>query len=70
LAASEDHIDIVEYLINQGIDINPADRWGNTPLDDAQSAMAIDVIELLIKSGADNEHKKASGYKKKEALGK
>ena len=35
LAASEGHRDVVEYLINQEVEINPADRWGNTPLDDA-----------------------------------
>ena len=36
LAASEGHIEIVEYLIDAGLtNINPIDRWGNTPYDDA-----------------------------------
>ena len=37
LAASEGHRDILEYIIQQGVkNVNPTDRWGNTPLDDAK----------------------------------
>lgn len=36
LAASEGHLDIVKILAAQkNINLNPSDRWGNTPLDDA-----------------------------------
>ena len=36
LAASEGHSDLVSYIIKQGVkNINPIDRWGSTPYDDA-----------------------------------
>lgn len=36
LACSEGHIEIVEFLVEMGLkNINPVDRWGNTPFDDA-----------------------------------
>ncbi len=35
LAAAEGHLRVVEYFIAQGIELEPRDRWGNTPLDDA-----------------------------------
>ncbi len=37
LAASEGHVDIVEYLVNvKNVNIKIKDRWGNTPLSEAQ----------------------------------
>ena len=37
LAASEGHLDILKILVKQGVkDVNPTDRWGNTPFDDAK----------------------------------
>ena len=36
LAASEGHIEVVEYLIGHSIKIDVKDRWGGTPLDDAK----------------------------------
>ena len=35
LAASEGHLDIVQFLIEQKVDLNPVDRWGGTPIQDA-----------------------------------
>lgn len=34
-AAAEGHLRVVEHFIVQGIEREPRDRWGNTPLDDA-----------------------------------
>ena len=58
LAASEGHRDVVNYLIESHISINPTDRWGNTPLDDANRGMFVEVIELLIKNGAQGKEQK------------
>merc|ERR1712100_190093 len=36
LAASEGHLNVVKYLvIQQGVDVNPVDRFNHTPLSDA-----------------------------------
>ena len=35
LAAAEGHEHIVQYFVDQRIDLAPRDRWGGTPLDDA-----------------------------------
>ena len=44
LAASEGHKDIIELLIKNGLkNINPLDRWENTPLDDAKRGKFLDV---------------------------
>jgi hypothetical protein len=36
MAATEGHIEILQFLIKNGVkEVNPTDRWDNTPLDDA-----------------------------------
>ena len=48
LACSEGHIDIVKFLMDNGImNVNPVDRWGNTPYDDALRGENKELIELL-----------------------
>lgn len=51
LAASEGHTDIIRYLLDKKVDINPIDRWGNTPLVDAYSHHHQEAAKLLEKSG-------------------
>ncbi|KAL1521874.1 hypothetical protein AB1Y20_021525 [Prymnesium parvum] len=51
LAAGEGALHIVSTLIDAKADINPVDRWGNTPLQDAIRNGHEDVMELLLKSG-------------------
>ncbi|TNV87876.1 hypothetical protein FGO68_gene16169 [Halteria grandinella] len=42
LAAFNGKLKAVKYLVEEGgVDVNPLDRWGATPLNDAQSNMAI-----------------------------
>lgn len=47
LAASEGNVSIVEFLLSKGGKPDPNDRWGNTPLDDAQKGNHTHVIALL-----------------------
>lgn len=47
LAASEGKVSIVEFLLSKGGKPDPKDRWGNTPLDDAQKGNHAHVIALL-----------------------
>ncbi len=42
----------MKYLIDNGAEINPIDRWGGTPLDDAISHNHKEVEKLLKQSGA------------------
>ncbi len=47
LAAAEGQTEMVEWFIEQGIDVNPRDRWGTTPLDDAYMQKHAGVIKVL-----------------------
>ena len=52
IAASEGHFEICQYLLEQGARINRSDRWGGSPLDDAQRHDHAEVISLLKLYGA------------------
>lgn len=46
LAAANDHIDLVRFLVEQGgCDVNPKDRWGSTPLNEAHEADIVDFLK-------------------------
>ena len=48
LAACENHIDIVQFLIRVGkVKIDPRDRWDKTPYDEAVRLNHIEIINLL-----------------------
>lgn len=47
LAAAEGHAEVVEYLLQQKADPAPRDRWGGTPLDDAERGAHQATIKLL-----------------------
>ena len=47
LAAAEGQAHVVKYFIDKGAEINPLDRWGGTPLDDARRHGHAEVAELL-----------------------
>lgn len=51
LASSNGHLNIIKYLIEHSLlkNINPKDRWGNTPLDDAKRENFVDIIDYLSK---------------------
>ena len=50
LGAAEGHLDVVDFLIAHGADVNAQDRWRGTPLRDARDHPA--VVELLKRHGA------------------
>lgn len=37
LASSGGHLECIKFLLSIGVDVNPKDRWGATPLNDALS---------------------------------
>ena len=47
LAAAENKPEVVEYLLKNGVNKDPVDRWGATPLKDAKRAKHTEVIALL-----------------------
>ncbi len=51
LAAAEGQENIVRFFIGEGVDLNPRDRWGGTPLDDAYRHGHVKVGELIESHG-------------------
>ena len=47
------HLDIVQILLNRGVDVDIADLWGRTPLWLAISWSYKDVAKILLERGAD-----------------
>lgn len=47
LAVCENQIEVVKHLINKGVHLTPKDRWGNTPVDDAQKFKQNEIRTLL-----------------------
>ena len=50
LASVEGQVAAVRYLLAQGVEREPLDRWGNTPLDDARGNGHDEVVALLEQS--------------------
>jgi len=63
LAAGEGRVEMVKYLIAQGVDINAEDRWGNTALDDALSGKQDEIIRVL------RGHKACLGHARMSDIG-
>jgi ankyrin repeat protein len=60
LAASEGQSHIVEYLIAKGVNLNPIDRWGGSPLSDAKRNNHEAVISMLETAMEESNTEKAS----------
>jgi ankyrin repeat protein len=50
LASAGGHLECVKFLVSIGVNINPRDRWGATPLNDATKP---EVRKFLVKHGAE-----------------
>ena len=57
LAACEGHVNIARYLIKKGAHLNALDRWGLTPLAEAQRAQHTAMITLLSNEASKNKFK-------------
>lgn len=48
LAASEGHLECVLFLLEQcGVPHNPKDRWGNMPIDEAETFGHQEIVDYL-----------------------
>ena len=60
-AAQNDHLAIVQYLVEQGADMEKADNHGWTPLISASSRGCIDVVRYLLEQGANRDKANNNG---------
>ena len=51
LAASEGRLHALRYLLQLKVNVNPTDRWGNTPLDDALRKEHSSLVSMLTEHG-------------------
>ena len=59
LAASEGQLEVIEYLLEAGLkQINPVDRYANTPLDDAKRGGFEAVANFLKANGGRQKEKR------------
>ena len=50
LAVCENHVGCIKYLIETcKVDLNPSDRWGNTPTSEAKKLQRPRIVALLKK---------------------
>ena len=71
IAARNGHVNICDYLINKGIDVNDIQGTGSTPLHGAAYYGQTNVVNLLINYGAKTNIKNEFGhYPKDEAMTK
>ncbi|KAL9951432.1 hypothetical protein ACROYT_G044091 [Oculina patagonica] len=52
-AAANNHVAVVEYLLDQGASVDPPDRARCTPLFKAAAKGGVDTVQLLLERGAD-----------------
>ena len=52
VAASEGHLVVVKFLVENGAKMHRSDRWGGSPLDDAHRHQQTDIVKYLRAHGA------------------
>lgn len=73
LAAQTGSLDLIEYFLSVGADVNARDQECGTPLHYATKHSAVDIVGILLKRGADPElrdtHNKIPlGYAKRRSM--
>ncbi len=61
LAAQQGRADVLAYLLQQGVDIQVIDVYGNNALWAACFAEALDCIRLLLQAGIDIDYQNSTG---------
>lgn len=61
LAVKKGHADIVQYLIDNGADVNKGNAWDNTPLHYAAYRGYTEIVKMLLAYGADVNAKNDDG---------
>ncbi|KAK3080043.1 hypothetical protein LTS18_003268 [Coniosporium uncinatum] len=61
IAARRNLVGLVEYLCDQGADLNALDRWGWTPLLRAIESKAHDTLKMLLDRGANHTRRTPTG---------
>ena len=71
LGASEGQLKVVHWLIERGVRANPRDRWGSTPLEDAEREGFPGIVSFLSENESNNgseqddaDHKTKTGWSK------
>ena len=62
IAAANDHLDIVRYLVEQGADMEKGDIGGWTPLMTASARGHLDVARYLLEQGANRDKADSLGW--------
>ena len=62
IAGENNHLDVVRYLVEQGADIEKADRDNQTPLIWASYYGHLEVVRYLLEQGADRDKANNNGY--------
>ena len=63
VAASDGQHGVVAYLLNRGVEPSPTDRWGGTPLSNAEAGQHARATELLRAAvGAGDANGNANGH--------
>ena len=55
IAADNEHLDIIRYLVEQGADVEKVDDEGNTPLIYASDHGHLEAVQYLLEQGADRD---------------
>ena len=61
-ATEKDHLDVVQYLVEQGADKEKGDNGGSTPLIDASFYGYLEIVQYLLEQGSDRDKKNNFGW--------